>query len=213
MGSIDGLKEQVEELKQRLNAPDGPPGANTGELKTRLATIKASLEGKQQEIARLTAEKERLTAEKQRLTAEKEQFATEKQKFAAEMQRASSENEQLRRMLGDVLAVIDGQSVDSSTKILREFLAETDPLIKPASNGVKDAGAAGQGADQAATAPGRAAPTQAGGREHGAGSAGGAGKPDPDVAIPLGSDVDVEDPEEEESPALRRIMRRGRRAS
>ena len=192
MGSIDGLKEQVEELKQRLNSPGAQSGPEAGELKTRLASIKANLEGKQQEIARLTAEKQRL---------------------AAEMQRVSAENEQLRRMLGDVLAVIDGQSADHSTQILRDFLAETDALVKSAGNGVKDGRAAAQTAGQAASDQGQAKPAQAAAKAQEAGpSAGDAGKPDPEVAIQLGSAVQDEHGEEEESPALRRILKRGRRA-
>lgn len=192
MGSIDGLKEQVEELKQRLNDPGKQAGAEAGELKTRLASIKASLEGKQQEITRLTAEKERLTAD---------------------VQRASSENDQLRKMLGEVLAVIGGQSSDNSANILREFLAETDPLIKPVTNGAKDAQSSGRPADQAMSGPARTDSVQAGAGEPGSGPSGGApGTADPQVAIQLGSDVPGEGAEEEESPALRRIMRRGRRA-
>lgn len=197
MGSIDGLKEQVEELKQRLNSPGAQLGADAGELKTRLASIKSSLEGKQQEIARLTAEKEQLMAEKQRL--------------AAEAQRAAAENEQLRKMLGDVMAVIDGQSANAAGKLLHDFLVETDSLVKPVGNGVKEAQPADQAAGQAASGPGRAEPAQAGQQPQGAQGAGGA-KPDPEVAIQLGSDVRDKGAEEEESPALRRILKRGRRA-
>jgi chromosome segregation ATPase len=197
MGSIDGLREQVEELKQRLNSPGVQLGADAEELKTRLASIKSNLEGKQQEIAKLTAEKQQLAAEKQRL--------------AAEAQRAAAENEQLRTLLGEVMAVIDGQSADGPAKLLREFLDETDSLVKPATNGVKEAQPAEQSADQAASAPGRAEPARAGQQPQGAQGAGGS-RPDPDVAIELGSDVHDEAPEEEESPALRRILKRGRRA-
>ena len=46
MGSIDGLKEQVEELKQRLNAPGAQQAAEPNELKARLASIKTNLETK-----------------------------------------------------------------------------------------------------------------------------------------------------------------------
>lgn len=195
MGSIDGLKEQVEELKQRLNNPSAQLGADAAELKTRLASIKSSLEGKQQEIAKLTAEKQRL---------------------AAEAQRAAAENEQLRKMLGEVMAVIDGRPSEGPAKLLSDFLAETDALVKPVGNGVKETPPAGQAADQAASA-GRAVPAQAGQQPQGAqgdqGAQGAGGsKPDSDVAIQLGSDVREESAEEEESPALRRILKRGRRA-
>jgi len=199
MGSIDGLKEQVEELKQRLGNSGAPLGGQGDELKARLASIKTSLEGKQQEIARLTAEKQQLAAESQRLVAE--------------TQRASAENEQLRKMLGEVLAVIDGQAGDGSANLLREFLAETDALVKPATNGVKEAQPAGQAPGQAAS-HGGAEPAQAGQQPQGAqGRKGASGdKPDPDVAIQLGSDVKDDSAEVEESPALRRILKRGNRA-
>jgi len=197
MGSIDGLKEQVDELKQRLSNPGAQLGAQAGELKARLASIKTSLEGKQQEIARLTGEKEQLAAEKQRL--------------AAETQRASTENEQLRKMLGEVLAVIDGQSGDGSATLLREFLAETDALMKPIGNGVKEAQPAGQAPAQAASSQGGTEPVQAGQQSQGT-QASNSDKPDPQEPIQLGSDVKDDVPEEEESPALRRILKRGHRA-
>ena len=192
MGSIDGLREQVEELKQRLNAPATAHGSEPGELKTRLATIKASLETKQNEITRLTAEKEQ---------------------FAAEKQQLSAENDQLRKLLSEVLAVIDGQSADASTRILREFLAETDPLIKPAGGGPKHSGAAGQPANQAIAAPGKAGMVAAGAREQGAGPAGAAATmADAPISPRQGSEAESDGAEEEESPALRRIMKRGHRA-
>lgn len=192
MGSIDGLREQVEELKQRLNAPATAHGSEPGELKTRLATIKASLETKQNEITQLTADKER---------------------FAAEKQQLSAENDQLRRLLSEVLAVIDGQSADASTRILREFLAETDPLIKPTGGGPKHSGAAGQPANQAIAAPGRAGMVAAGAREQGEGPAGAAAAmADAPTSPRQGPEAESGGAEEEESPALRRIMKRGHRA-
>jgi hypothetical protein len=197
MGSIDGLKEQVEELKQRLNSPGAQLGADAEELKKRLASIKSNLEGKQQEIAKLTAEKQQLAAEKQRL--------------AAEAQRAAAENEQLRKMLGEVMAVIDGRPADGPANLLRDFLAETDALVKPTGNGVKETPPAGQAGDQAVSGPGKAEPAQAGQQPQAAQGAGN-GKPDPDLAIQLGSEVKDDGAEEEESPALRRILKRGRRA-
>lgn len=176
MGSIDGLKEQVEELKQRLKGPSSQHGAEFGELKSRLASIKASLESKQGEITRLTGEKER---------------------FVAEVQRLSSENDQLRKMLGEVLSVIGSRPADGSTDFLREFLAETDSLVKAAGGGSGDSQAAGQ----AIAVP--AQPESAGGEVGPAG---------PQEAAQPGPASQDDGEDDEDSPALRRIMRRGRRA-
>lgn len=218
MGNIDGLKAQVEELKQRFTRPDAQPSREAGELKSRLAHIKANLEGKRQEISRLVAEKERL---------------------AADLQRATAENDQLRKMLAEVLVVIDGQSSDDATVILREFLAETDPLIQMAGDG--DGGGGGGGEARAAGRPAgpraanphteiadpevldRAGPAHDDAPEQGARSPGGeagrgeasrgeAGRGAPQAAIPLGSDVHGDDARETDSPALRRILKRGNRA-
>ena len=188
MGSIDGLRQQVEELKQRLNDPGRENGPASDDLKTRLATIKASLEGKQNEIARLTAEKER--------------FAAEKERLAAEQQQLSAENDQLRRLLSEVLAVIDGKSAEGPTTILREFLAETDPLIKQADGGARDAGAASRPTSQALTVPAKSETTAAG-AAHNTATAQTSPQQTPD-----GEGED----DEEVSPALRRIMKRGYRA-
>ena len=125
MGSIDGFREQVEELKQRLNEQGSQKTPESGELKTRLASIKASLESKQGEIDRLSAEKEKLAAEREMLAAEREKISTEKQQLSAD-------NDQLRKLLKEVLSALDGQPADASSNILSEFLAETDPLIRPA---------------------------------------------------------------------------------
>jgi hypothetical protein len=188
MASIDGLRQQVEELKQRLNDPGRETDSGPDDLKARLATIKASLEGKQNEIARLTAEKERLAAEKERL--------------AAEQQQVSAENDQLRKLLGEVLAVIDGKSAEGPTKILREFLAETDPLIKPADGGSRDAGAASRPTGQALTVPAKSETAAAGA----AGNTATAQTPTQQAPDGEGEG------DEEVSPALRRIMKRGHRA-
>ncbi len=193
MGSIDGLREQVEDLKQRLNDPGSRKASDPGELKSRLASIKASLESKQGEIAQLAAEKERLAAEKQQVSAE---------------------NDQLREMLKEVLSAIDGQSADASTNILSEFLAETDPLIKPNGNGSETVIAAGPPADLASASPARTETAEAGAREQAAGPAGDAPKAAGGKNAPLQEpDSGGEGADEEESPALRRIMKRGRRAA
>lgn len=185
MGSIDGLRQQVEELKKRLNDSGRENGPGSDDLKARLATIKASLEGKQNEIARLTAEKER--------------FAAEKERLAAEQQQLSAENEQLRRLLSEVLAVIDGKSAEGPTTILREFLAETDPLIKQADGGARDAGAASRPTSQALTVPAKSETAAAGNTATAQASP---------QQTPDGEGED----DEEVSPALRRIMKRGYRA-
>ena len=123
MGNINGLREQVEELKQRLNGAGAQSAAEPGELKARLASIKTSLESMHSEIAQLKSDKDQLTAAREQLAADKRQLG--------------EENEQLRKMLADVLAAIDGQSGDASANIVQEFIAETDPLIKPAGTALK----------------------------------------------------------------------------
>lgn len=188
MGNIDALREQVEELKQRLNGPGAQPAAEPNELKARLASIKTSFESMQSEIARLTSEKEQLIAAREQLAADKKQLG--------------EENDQLRKMLGDVLAALDGQSADASANILREFIAETDPLIKPAGTTSESVIAAGPPAEHAAGPREQAAKVAAAVSE----APGGETQPQ------SGPQTDEAKPEEEESPALRRIMKRGRRA-
>ncbi len=175
MGNIDGLKEQVEEFKQRLNDPESQKTAKPDELKARLASIKASLETKQVEIDQLSAENKQFVAENKQLVAEKQQL--------------SAENEQLRKLLKEVLSALDNQPADAATNILSEFLAETDPLIKPKGDRSETVIAAGPPGDLATAGPAKAEKAESG----------------PPVAA--GEEVD-----EEESPALRRIMKRGRRA-
>jgi uncharacterized phage infection (PIP) family protein YhgE len=182
MGNIDGLKEQVEEFKQRLNDPESQKTAKPDELKARLASIKASLETKQVEIDQLSAENKQFVAENKQLAAENKQLAAEKQQLSAE-------NEQLRKLLKEVLSALDNQPADAATNILCEFLAETDPLIKPKGDRSETVIAAGPPGDLATAGPAKAEKAESG----------------PPVAA--GEEVD-----EEESPALRRIMKRGRRA-
>jgi len=197
MGSIDGLKEQVEELKQRLNDPGPQKASKPDELKTRLASIKASLESKQGEITELLAEKQRFAAEIKRLAAENKRFAADQERLAAERQQLSAENDQLRKMLKDVLTALDGQLADASTNIISEFLAETDPLVKASGGRSETVIAAGPPKDLAAAGP-----------SSDAAKAKGTAKAPPQE---LGSDA--VDADEEESPALRRIMKRGHRAA
>lgn len=194
MGSIDGLKEQVEELKQRLNAPGAQQASEPNEVKARLASIKTNLETMQSEITRLTSEKEQLISAREQLAADKRQL--------------KEENDQLCKMLGDVLSAIDGRSADASAKILREFIAETDSLIKPAGKTAESVIAAGPPTDHA---------TEAGPREQAAKVAAAVSDSPGSEAQPQdGSQADEaeahEEADEEESPALRRIMKRGRRA-
>ncbi|MDX1425881.1 MAG: hypothetical protein R3322_22245 [Kiloniellales bacterium] len=158
----------------------------------------------------------------------------EKERLAADLQRATAENDQLRKMLAEVLVVIDGQSSDDATVILREFLAETDPLIQMAGDGDGEAGgggearAAGRPAGPRAANPhteiadpevlDRAGPAHDDAPEQGARSPGGeagrgeAGRGAPQAANPLGSDDHGDDARETDSPALRRILKRGNRA-
>ncbi len=214
MGSIDGLREQVEELKQRLKDPGSQNTPESGELKTRLASIKASLESKQGEIDQLSAEKRQLAAEKEKLAAEREMLAAEREKISTEKQQLSADNDQLRKMLKDVLSALDGQPADASTKILSEFLAETDPLIKPNGAGPETVIAAGPPADLADASPAKAEPAEAGARKQAAGPAGDAPKAAGQKNAPQQEpESDGEGADEEESPALRRIMRRGNRAA
>ena len=163
MASIDGLRQQVEELKQRLNDPASQTAAEPGELKSRLDSIKADLEGKQEQIVELSTEKQQLAAEKDRLQAE---------------------NEQLRTLLNEVLSALNGQQADPSSQLLSEFLAETGPLVEPNRADPETVIAAGPPADLA-----------------------------PDPAAAPEAPEDAAEAEEEESPALRRIMRRSRRAA
>jgi DNA repair exonuclease SbcCD ATPase subunit len=214
MGSIDGLREQVEELKQRLNDPGSQNTPESGELKTRLASIKASLESKQGEIDRLSAEKEKLAAEKEKLAAEREMLAAEREKISTEKQQLSADNDQLRKLLKEVLSALDGQPADASSNILSEFLAETDPLIKPNGAGPETVGAAGPAADRAAAKSAKAETAEADARVQAAGPAGDAPKAAGQKNAPQQEpDSDGEGADEAESPALRRIMRRGHRAA
>lgn len=202
MGSIDGLRQQVEDLKQRLGDAGSEHNSGSEDLKSRLAAIKATLEAKQKDVERLTAEKERLAAENERLAAEREHLA-------AEQQRLSAENDQLRKLLSDVLAVIDGPSGSGSTKIIREFLAETDPLVKSTGEAPKDGGTASPPADQDLAAPDEPA---AASPEHGTPPADLAAAPASAETWPQPGPDAAGEGADDESPALRRIMRRGHRA-
>ena len=207
MGNIDGLREQVEQLKQRLNEPESQQIAAPDELKTRLASIKKSLESKQGEIAQLSAEKQKLAAEKDKFAAELQRQSADKDKFAAELQRLSAENDQLRKMLKDLLSALDSRPADSATSILSEFLAETDSLIEPNGQGGGTVIAAGPPAAAAAAQPGKA---ESAGSPPADGVAQAA---ESQAGKQRAPDTAGEEPDEEESPALRRIMKRGRRAA
>ncbi|MDX1575593.1 MAG: hypothetical protein R3285_05340, partial [Kiloniellales bacterium] len=101
----------------------------------------------------------------------------------------------------------DSRPADSATTILSEFLAETDPLIDPNKKAGESVIAAGPPADAASAGPAKADGI---GPETPQSSAQGAAQ-QPDKLQAAGPAS--EDPGEEESPALRRIMKRGRRAA
>ena len=159
MGNVDGLKVQVEELKQRLCASDAQPPTDTGEFKDRLRSIKATLQGKQDEIARLAAE-----------------------------------NTQLRGMLKEVLSAIDEHQSKASENVLRAFYAETAALVEPAkATNARNGEAARTKAEPASQSqqnqPAHLQQSQ--------------------PATPAVQDED--DADFADSPALRRIMKRGRK--
>ncbi len=159
MGNVDGLKVQVEELKQRLCASDAQHPTETGEFKDRLASIKATLQGKQDEIARLAAE-----------------------------------NTQLRGMLKEVLSAIDEHQSKASENVLRAFYAETAALVEPAkATNARNGEAARTKAEPASQSqqnqPAHLQQSQ--------------------PATPAVQDED--DADFADSPALRRIMKRGRK--
>jgi hypothetical protein len=141
-------------------------------------------------------------------------LAAEREKISTEKQQLSADNDQLRKMLKEVLSALDGQPADASTKILSEFLAETDPLIKPNGAGPETVIAAGPPADLADANQAKAETVEAGARKRAAGPAGDAPKAAGQKNAPQQEpELDGEGADEEESPALRRIMKRGHRAS
>ena len=159
MGNVDGLKVQVEEMKQRLCASDAQHPTETGEFKDRLASIKDTLQGKQDEIARLAAE-----------------------------------NTQLRGMLKEVLSAIDEHQSKASENVLRAFYAETAALVEPAkATNARNGEAARTKAEPASQSqqnqPAHLQQSQ--------------------QAMPAVQDEDGAD--FADSPALRRIMKRGRK--
>ena len=109
MGNVDGLKVQVEEMKQRLCASDAQQPTETGEFKDRLASIKATLQGKQNEIERLAAENKQLQGKQD------------------EIERLAAENKQLQGMLKEVLSAIDEHQSKTSGDILRASLVAQHP--------------------------------------------------------------------------------------
>ncbi len=159
MGNVDGLKVQVEEMKRLLCASDAQHPTETGEFKDRLASIKATLQGKQDEIARLAAE-----------------------------------NTQLRGMLKEVLSAIDEHQSKASENVLRAFYAETAALVEPAkATNARNGEAARTKAEPASQSqqnqPAHLQQSQ--------------------PATPAVQDED--DADFADSPALRRIMKRGRK--
>ncbi len=98
-------------------------------------------------------------------------------------------------MLKDLLTALDGRPADPATDILSQFLAETDQLINPKGNGGETVIAAGPPPNAEAAQPAKAEAAEAA---------------EPQAAKQPEAG---EAPDEEESPALRRIMKRGRRAA
>ncbi len=176
MGNVDGLKVQVEELKQRLCASDAQHPTETGEFKDRLASIKATLQGKQDEIARLAAENTQLRGKQD------------------EIARLAAENTQLRGMLKEVLSAIDEHQSKASENVLRAFYAETAALVEPA----KATNARNGEAARTKTEP--ASQSQQNQPAH---------LQQSQPATPAVQDED--DADFADSPALRRIMKRGRK--
>ncbi len=176
MGNVDGLKVRVEEMKQRLCASVAQHPTETGEFKDRLASIKATLQGKQDEIARLAAENTQLRGKRE------------------EIEQLAAENKQLRGMLKEVLSAIDEHQSKASGDILRAFYTETAALVEPAKAAdARNGEAAGTKAEPASQSqPNQPAHLQ-----------------QSQPATPAVQDEDGAD--FADSPALRRIMKRGRK--
>jgi predicted nuclease with TOPRIM domain len=126
MGNVDGLKVQVEEMKQRLCASDAEHPTETGEFKDRLASIKATLQTKQDEIDRLAVENKQLQGKQD------------------EIDRLAAENKQLHGMLKEVLSAIDEHQSKASGDMLRAFYTETAVLVEPAKDAEARNGEAAQ---------------------------------------------------------------------
>ena len=183
MGNVDGLKVQVEEMKQRLCASDAQQPTETGEVKDRLASIKAILQGKQNEIERLATENKQLHGKQD------------------EIERLAAENKQLHGMLKEVLSAIDEHQSKTSGDILRAFYAETAALIEPAKAATARNGQAARTKAETASQSQQNQPVhpQMSQQPH-------AQQGQPATPAVQGEDgADFED-----SPALRRIMKRGR---
>ncbi|HMB78152.1 MAG TPA: hypothetical protein VKN76_17295 [Kiloniellaceae bacterium] len=94
MNESDEFRQQVEELKQRLGATQAQHESQSTALTQRLASIKASLQQKQEEIVRLSAE-----------------------------------NQQLRIMLDEVIALLNQREDMSSGQMIDGFLEEIAEFI------------------------------------------------------------------------------------
>ena len=95
MNESDEFRQQVEELKQRLGATHAQNEDQASELSTWFASIKASLQSKQDEINRLTGE-----------------------------------NQQLRVMLDEVIALLNQRQELNSGQMIRGFFDEIAEFIE-----------------------------------------------------------------------------------
>ncbi len=159
MSKLDALRVQVDELKQRLGPSDNQVQIAAGDIKTLSASIKATVQRKQDEIDRLTIE-----------------------------------NEQLRKILGEALSAANEHHAWTAGNDLHDFYAEMAAFIDP---------------DESATA--------ADGKEAPATAAPESGAEQKQPAVPQQSRPAATTGQDEalaamkDSPALRRIMQRGRR--
>ena len=95
MNESDEFRQQVEELKQRLGSTQAQHESQAGALTQRLTSIKASLRQKQEEITRLSAE-----------------------------------NQQLRIMLDEVIAMLNRREELESGAMVNGFFDEISELIE-----------------------------------------------------------------------------------
>lgn len=111
----------------------------------------------------------------------------------AEIDRLVAENEQLRRMLDDALAAAQEYQVQSNGNVLRDLHAEMAALVEPIGvAGPEETPDEGRAEPESRSGPDRPSEAE---------------QDQPEPAAELETDAQVDD-----SPALRRIMHRGRGA-
>lgn len=190
MTELGDLRAQVDELKQRLSTSDNRQRSDAGQLREQLSAIKATVQSKQDKIDRLHADATRLQAEIDRLQNE----VGGKQ---GEVDGLAADNRQLRTMLEEVLSAVDSHSAKGSAEALNTFCVEMAALVGTG----KTPAPGGDSEQDVIVVPAR--PRQRGDEAPAA----------PEGAPETGAKPDgPQDPFEEieESPALRRILRRGR---